>query len=148
MELLQAMLAEEEEGEQQDGAPPKPGTMQWYRLNRDEPVAPGCELTIFQAAYCLLRSKLDGKMTDKSFAGLVHLAARGSLCPQPNTMPRCGVVEHFPVSSINADHVSYCAYVACHNFAACHQSAEESGCMVSCDMTFTHTLMFHVHRKV
>ena len=95
VELLQAVLTDQERAEVRAGvgAPSKPGTIQWYRENRHQPVAAGCELTIYQAAYCLLRSKLQGKTTDKSFAGLVHLAARGGLCPKPNNMPRCDIMN-------------------------------------------------------
>jgi hypothetical protein len=62
-ELLYAIL---QQRESEDAAraqltkEPKEGTLGWYLMHKDEPIAPGSTCTIFQAAYCLLRLKMKG----------------------------------------------------------------------------------------
>jgi hypothetical protein len=92
-ELLHLLVQQHMHTEATQGETHKPGTMEWYRQNRTEPIGPGCTLTILQAAYCLLRLKLEGKMTDESFAGLVHRASAGGLCRTGSNVPRCAHVR-------------------------------------------------------
>jgi hypothetical protein len=40
-------------------------TAQWYIDNKDQPLYPGCAVTVIQASYALLRAKLDHHLTDK-----------------------------------------------------------------------------------
>lgn len=96
-EILHALLTqrlEDEAAAELSTSPPK-GTVRWYRLHKDDPIAPDSSVSIFQAAYCFLRLKLDGKVPDAVFARLLSFTAgRKDACapgllPSGNTMPRC-----------------------------------------------------------
>ena len=94
-ELLQALLEQRQatEAAAESDKAPRPGSMEWYRVNRNEPILEGSQFTIFQAAYCLLRIKANDHWTDNGLATLIRMicgTGQGpGLLPQQNNMPRC-----------------------------------------------------------
>jgi hypothetical protein len=91
-ELLYAILQQreaEEAAQAQLSKEPRDGTLGWYLKHKDDPIAPGSKCTVFQAAYCLLRLKMRGQMTDKSLAALIYFLTGGGALPEKNVMPGC-----------------------------------------------------------
>lgn len=93
-ELLYMMLEQREATEQaaESDREPRRGTVQWYRQHKDDPVAPGARISIFQAAYCLLRFKQQGTVPDLAFAGLMRFLTSGGLMDDGNVMPKCALL--------------------------------------------------------
>lgn len=89
-ELLHSLLKQHEKTAeaQAAGSALAQGSMEWYRAHKHEPIAPGSKLTIFEAAYCLLRIKFDGTMTDRSFDDLMYFISEGGVLPEDNQMPQ------------------------------------------------------------
>lgn len=90
-ELLHSILAQREATERLEteaGKQPKKGSMEWYRQHKDEVIATGSTVTIFQAAYCCLRIKWEGTMTDRSIGKMICFLSAGG---QHHAWVRCAV---------------------------------------------------------
>lgn len=81
-----AAAAGQHEG-QAGAARAKPGTGQWLRLHRHDPIAPGSDVTILQAAVMILHSKQLGKWTDASMSHLLYGIRKGFV-PADSVLPR------------------------------------------------------------
>lgn len=65
---------------------PKPRTAEWYQSRRDEPLYPGCPLTMIRVAFLLLSMKVTLHMQDNAINALCKLLAFAIL-PEGNCMP-------------------------------------------------------------
>lgn len=93
-ELLHIYLAKQQATEEQQAEmakEPRKGTMPWFRKHQDDPVVSGSKLTIYGAAWLLLKFKRDGKVTQEAFKQLLRILARdpSGMLPPGHNLPKC-----------------------------------------------------------